>query len=600
CLPNDKSFGPDCFNNEFLEKCWPIIEGDFNRLCWDFQANNVCLRSINSSHITLLPKKEGALKVGDFRPISLLNSSVKLLTKLLANHLQKKEIVVLKLDFEKAFDKIEHQAMLDIMKAKGFGSVWLTWMQDILSSSTSSVLLNRIPGKTIHCRRGVRQGDPLSPLFFVLAADLLQSILNRAKDQGILRLPIPCSFDNDYPIIQYVDDTLIILEGDGRQLFALKFLLNSFATSIGLKQVLHVPYQHAEERIDTLAQTFGCSKGVFPFTYLDLPLGLTRPKIEDFQPLIKYLYLSISCGNTPMVNVVFTSLPTFFICQSSNNLTNSENFISKGALIFMLIVDQRKRGLCCACQSQKVVSVSPTEEPSQILQSLRHPLGKLNMGKTLQQWLAARDRAISVNQGWHIDLLDVFHLPMSEEAFEQLQAFYDDLQELTLDHDRWSYIWNSNNFTSSKAYKHMTGHRPTHPAFKWLWKSCCLKKHKVFFWLLLKDRLNTRNLLRRKSMVLPSYNCVFCGDSVEETFHHLFIECPFCQDCWQQLHLVFDPSEEHMEIFNSLKVQLNVPFFMKIIVLQCWAIWNERNNFIFRGIPPSSSHCHTFFKSCFE
>ena len=66
---------------------------------------------------------------------------------------------------------IEHQAMLDIMKAKGFGEKWLTGMKLIFSSGTLAVLLNGVPGKTLHCRRGVRQGDPLSPLLFVLTTE---------------------------------------------------------------------------------------------------------------------------------------------------------------------------------------------------------------------------------------------------------------------------------------------------------------------------------------------------------------------------------------------------------------------------------------------
>jgi hypothetical protein len=54
-------------------------------------------------------------------------------------------------------------------------------------------------------------GDPLSPLIFVLAADLLQTIINRAKHMGLLRLPIDARYSNDFPIIQYVDATLVIL-----------------------------------------------------------------------------------------------------------------------------------------------------------------------------------------------------------------------------------------------------------------------------------------------------------------------------------------------------------------------------------------------------
>lgn len=87
-LPNDKSLGPDGFTNEFLKKCWPTIKSDFYNLCWAFQDGNVCLQSINSSFITLIPKVQNPLTPSDFRPISLLNSSMKLITKLLANRLQ--------------------------------------------------------------------------------------------------------------------------------------------------------------------------------------------------------------------------------------------------------------------------------------------------------------------------------------------------------------------------------------------------------------------------------------------------------------------------------------------------------------------------------
>lgn len=87
-LPSNKSPGPDEFNNNFIKKCWRLIKQDFYRLCEDFYNGNICLRSINSSFITLIPKVDGSICVNDFRPISLLNSSVKIITKLLANRLQ--------------------------------------------------------------------------------------------------------------------------------------------------------------------------------------------------------------------------------------------------------------------------------------------------------------------------------------------------------------------------------------------------------------------------------------------------------------------------------------------------------------------------------
>jgi mannosylglycoprotein endo-beta-mannosidase len=88
-LPNNKSPGPDGFNGEFLKKCWNLVAPEFYKLCEEFYNGSLCLRSINSSFITLVPKIDNPRLSGDFRPISLLNSSIKVITKLLAQRLQR-------------------------------------------------------------------------------------------------------------------------------------------------------------------------------------------------------------------------------------------------------------------------------------------------------------------------------------------------------------------------------------------------------------------------------------------------------------------------------------------------------------------------------
>lgn len=87
-LPSDKAPGPDGFNTDFVKKCWPVICEDFYCLLDAFYDEQVCLRSINGPFITLILKKDDAERVVDFRPISLLNTSVKIITKILANRLQ--------------------------------------------------------------------------------------------------------------------------------------------------------------------------------------------------------------------------------------------------------------------------------------------------------------------------------------------------------------------------------------------------------------------------------------------------------------------------------------------------------------------------------
>lgn len=123
------------------------------------------------------------------------------------------------MDFEKAFDTIEHITILQMLKQLGFPERWVSWISAILSSGSSAVLLNGVPGKFFKCMRGVRQGDPLSPLLFVIAAELLQVLINKVAGQGLLRAPIPHD-DDEFPIIQYADDTLLLLQADANQLFS--------------------------------------------------------------------------------------------------------------------------------------------------------------------------------------------------------------------------------------------------------------------------------------------------------------------------------------------------------------------------------------------
>ena len=97
-MANDKAPGPDGFNGMFLKKCWHIIKEDIYQLCDDFFVERVNIQAINSSFITLVPKSNNPATVSDFRLISLLNLIVKLLTKLMANRLQKRIIPLLHLN----------------------------------------------------------------------------------------------------------------------------------------------------------------------------------------------------------------------------------------------------------------------------------------------------------------------------------------------------------------------------------------------------------------------------------------------------------------------------------------------------------------------
>jgi hypothetical protein len=116
-------------------------------------------------------------------------------------------------------------------------------------------------------------------------------MVNQAKEQGTLKLPIPERAGSDFPIVQYVDDTLLIMEASPRQLITLKNLLSSFVAASGLKvnynKTVMLPINITKEQLQHLANVFECQPGSLPFTYLGLPLGTTKPIIEDFLPLVQ-------------------------------------------------------------------------------------------------------------------------------------------------------------------------------------------------------------------------------------------------------------------------------------------------------------------------
>ena len=148
--------------------------------------------------------------------------------------------------------------------------------------------------------------------------------------------------------------------------------------------------------------------------------------------------------------------------------------------------------------------------------------------------------------------------------------------------DSWSYIWGNAEFSSQKAYKAMIGFSPAPKIFSILWKSSCQAKHKFFFWLLLHDRLNTRNLLRRKNFVIQSYQCVIESCNEEETLVHLFWACSFAKKCWDFICPQRDRDLSILEAFEDMRLKMNLPFAIEVIILLAWGIWIVRNNKIFK------------------
>lgn len=120
-------------------------------------------------------------------------------------------------------------------------------------------------------------------------------------------------------------------------------------------------------------------------------------------------------------------------------------------------------------------------------------------------------------------------------------------------------------------------------------------KHKVFFWLLLRDRLSTRDPLRRRNMELETFTCDLCILQKLETVTHMFLRCNFAKACWASIGAAVITTRPLLSIFKLIKLKLQVPFFMEIIILMSWSIWTTRNDWIFKDLDPTVENCKRRF-----
>jgi hypothetical protein len=146
-----------------------------------------------------------------------------------------KDCIVLKVDFEKAYDSVDW-GFLDYMLMRfGFGEKWRLWMKACIGSGSMSVLVNGSPTEEINIRRGLKQGDPLAPLLFLVVAEGLGGLLRMAVEKRRFKPFLVGRGNLPVSILQYADDTLCIGEASVDNLWALKAVLRGFELASGLK-----------------------------------------------------------------------------------------------------------------------------------------------------------------------------------------------------------------------------------------------------------------------------------------------------------------------------------------------------------------------------
>ncbi|CAL1413585.1 unnamed protein product [Linum trigynum] len=320
--------GSDGFTGKFFKALWDIVGPSVVEAVCSFFTSGRLLCSFNHTWLTLIPKVDSVETMKQLRPISLCQFVYKIITKILAERLSvilpqvvsegqndfirerqivdnillghelmhylktktqgKKGFMALKVDMEKAYDRVEWPFLLEVLVKMGFSSTWVGWIKECLISASFSVMMNGTPSGYFSPSRGLRQGDPLSPLLFVLCTEGFAALLQRAiadkKLAGIKVAPRAPRLSHLF----FADDSYLFLRGNLQECENLIEVLNEYEELSGqrvnlAKSAVCFSRNIVQQDQEFLAAVLGVGAVGVHDKYLGLPSLVARSKMETFR-----------------------------------------------------------------------------------------------------------------------------------------------------------------------------------------------------------------------------------------------------------------------------------------------------------------------------
>ncbi|XP_074290425.1 uncharacterized protein LOC141617144 [Silene latifolia] len=331
-IPGTKAPGPDGYISQFFKDTWAIVGKDVIKAVRSVFTSEKLLKECNATILTLIPKVEVPEAVHQFRPIACCNTIYKCVAKVLCTRLSNilpeiispsqsaftkgRDIVgnificqdlikfynrtacsprvMMKIDLQKAYDSVEWAFLHEMLEALNFPPSIIAILMQCVSTPTYSIALNGNIFGYFKGRKGLRQGDPLSPLLFTICLEYLSRILAWVQQQNEFRFHPLCK-RVQLSHLCFADDLIMFCRGDLPSVVLLLRAFKTFSKASGLSmnQGKSNIYRNGVDNstMARLIRRSGMQRGTVPFRYLGVTITPKRLGVNDCQHLIeKFLW----------------------------------------------------------------------------------------------------------------------------------------------------------------------------------------------------------------------------------------------------------------------------------------------------------------------
>ncbi|KAL2930273.1 LINE-1 retrotransposable element ORF2 protein, partial [Bienertia sinuspersici] len=327
-MDGDKAPGPDGFGASFFKENWELVGPLIAEATLEFFQNGRMLKEINNTFISLIPKTQCPRNVAEFRPIACCNVIYKCITKMLCSRLKQvlpdliaenqgafvhgryiihnimvcQDMVrgygrkssapgcIIKLDIKKAYDTVNWEFLEEMLLALGFPEKFTRWVMVCVRTTQYSLVINGIPNGHEQFKRGLRQGDPISPLLFVISMEYLSRILRKMTKDTKFQFHPKCK-PMQLTHLCFADDLILCSKGESESIKMLTKCFHAFSLSSGLQASREKTEVYTcgmkEEQVQQILQETGFRRGSLPFKYLGIPISSKRISIGQCKTLIE-------------------------------------------------------------------------------------------------------------------------------------------------------------------------------------------------------------------------------------------------------------------------------------------------------------------------